>query len=571
MMKPLDLSENAPWKQRFTVPAVRWFQVAKANKTRGLVCANLTGTLQLFAWDTNSGEIEQLTSRPKGTVNGALSSNGRFLYYLADQGGNEVGHFVRQPTDGSSQPVDITPEMPPYASWSIGESQNGRLLGFSTAGQDGFKAFAIEQSETGELSEPRQFWQSPALSFGPQLSFDGDLAVMATTERTQTNSFSLVALNIATGEKIGELFAPDDDFKAVKFEPKAGSSRFLASSSASGYARPLIWHPHTGERQDLPLPELGGEVYAQDWSDNGRFLLLSQLYQAQMQLHLYDLEEDKLIPLDATKGKGTFSSGRFMPNDEIWLNWENASTPPCVIALDQATGDIKRPVLPAGAVPDGRSWQSITFAGGNNDDIQAWVATPEGDGPFPMILHTHGGPTAVMTNRFAPSAQAWLDHGFAFMSVNYHGSVTFGKAFEDSIFGYLGQLEVDDMAAAYQWAVDNGIAKPDEVLLTGGSYGGYLTLQGLGKRPDLWAGGMASVAIADWVLMYEDQAETLRGYQRALFGGSPDEKPEDHAASSPITYAEAVRAPVHIIQGSNDTRCPARQLQVYEKKLQELK
>jgi dipeptidyl aminopeptidase/acylaminoacyl peptidase len=70
--------------------------------------------------------------------------------------------------------------------------------------------------------------------------------------------------------------------------------------------------------------------------------------------------------------------------------------------------------------------------------------------------------------------------------------------------------------------------------------------------------------------MYEDQAETLRRYQVALFGGTPEELPEQHARSSPVTYADRVRAPLLIIQGSNDTRCPSRQMRVYEEKMREL-
>jgi dipeptidyl aminopeptidase/acylaminoacyl peptidase len=81
---------------------------------------------------------------------------------------------------------------------------------------------------------------------------------------------------------------------------------------------------------------------------------------------------------------------------------------------------------------------------------------------------------------------------------------------------------------------------------------------------------MALVAIADWKTMYEDEAETLRGYQRALFGGSPDETPEATRKSSPITYAEQIKAPIFVIQGENDTRCPARQMKGYEEKLKSL-
>ncbi|MGD1953361.1 MAG: alpha/beta hydrolase family protein [Leptolyngbyaceae cyanobacterium] len=64
--------------------------------------------------------------------------------------------------------------------------------------------------------------------------------------------------------------------------------------------------------------------------------------------------------------------------------------------------------------------------------------------------------------------------------------------------------------------------------------------------------------------------ETLRAYQRSLFGGTPNETVEAHQAASPITYAEQLKSPILVIQGRNDTRCPARQMQAYETKLKSL-
>jgi dipeptidyl aminopeptidase/acylaminoacyl peptidase len=126
------------------------------------------------------------------------------------------------------------------------------------------------------------------------------------------------------------------------------------------------------------------------------------------------------------------------------------------------------------------------------------------------------------------------------------------------------------MAAARGWLVEQGIARADQVLLTGWSYGGYLTLQALGKRPALWAGGLAGIAIADWAAQYKDSAGTLRGYLVAFFGATPKERPEQYAASSPITYVENVQAPVLIIQGRNDTRTPARPVEMYEERMMSL-
>ena len=266
-----------------------------------------------------------------------------------------------------------------------------------------------------------------------------------------------------------------------------------------------------------------------------------------------------MLPLEQ-QPSGTFSSA-FFRGDEIVCGFANESSSPMVIALDAGTGAPQRALLPAGAtVPAAggevtetspRSFESILFASDNvrnaaricgccsrcsvvllvspsliapavaqGDEVQGWLALPDGEeeGPYPTILHTHGGPTSIQMQSFNPAAQAWLDAGFAWCSVNYHGSTDFGSAWEQSICkcrrslfhplkdasrnscadGQLGELEVQDMAGAHRYLVERGVSKPEAIFLQGGSYGGYLTLQGLGVRPELWAGGMGTVAIADW-------------------------------------------------------------------------
>ncbi|MBP7999281.1 MAG: S9 family peptidase [Chloroflexi bacterium] len=569
-MQPLNLRNDAPWRERFRTAIIAYAFTAAANPTRGLACTNQTGVFQLYAWDVPTGQLTQLTHHERGKIVGSISADGQFIYYLNDDKGNELGHYVRVPFAGGPA-QDITPNLPLYSSFGVNHSQAGNRIGFMTAGRDGFQANIMDAAADGTLGEPRPLWHSRALSFGPTLSQGGEIGVVATTERTGRNEYSLVAFDLTTGDKIGELGDENTSIQPARFSPVPGDMRLAATSNQSGFMRPLIWNPRTNERTDLALPDLGGEISVWDWSPDGQCLLLRQLNQAEYQLYLYDLRDNRLHKLNHPGGTvGGFSGGQFMPDDEIFLTWQNATTPAQLVALDAHTGEMKRTVLAAADAPGGRPWSSVSFPSTNGATIQAWVATPEGAGPFPTILHIHGGPTAVTTEAYSPEAQAYLDHGFAFLSINYRGSTTFGKEFEQAIWGNLGQWEVDDLAAAHDWLITHGIADPDAILLTGGSYGGYLTLQGLGKRPELWAGGMATVAIADWALMYEDQAETLRGYQRALFGGTPDEKPDAHRAASPLTYAEAVSAPILVIQGANDTRCPARQMQVYEEKLNSL-
>jgi dipeptidyl aminopeptidase/acylaminoacyl peptidase len=570
--RALHAPNDAPWILRFRAPTVLWTMLAKAEPTRGLAASNQSGLYQLYAWDVRTGQLRQLTDKPQGVVFGSISPDGRHVYYFDDEAGNEIGHWVRITYEGGT-PQSIAPNLAPYSTVFLGFSQDGRMLGFTAATSDGFEMIVVELGPAGELGVPRQLYQTGKLASGPILSHDADVAIVATTERSGTLDTNLLAFDVASGQQIGELWDKDASVTPVLFAPRMGDTRLLATTNRSGDKHPVVWDPRSGERTDLALSELEGEVLALDWSPDGKRVLLSGITQAVPQLYTYDFDNRTLNCLDHPRGTFVLFNGvgtYFASEDEIFAQWENSENPPRLVALDSHTGGVTRTILAASNPPPSRPRRSITFTSSDGQAIQGWLIVPDGKEPFPTVLETHGGPTAVDTDAYSASAMTWVDHGFAYCSINYRGSTTFGKRFQDQILRDLGHWEVEDMVAARNWLVANQIANPSQILLTGWSYGGYLTLLGLGKYPDLWAGGMAGIAIADWRLMYEDQAPTLRGYQVSLFGGTPQEKPEQHAISSPITYAENVRAPVLIIQGRNDTRTPARQVEVYEERMKSL-
>jgi dienelactone hydrolase len=579
MLKEPRVDDAAPWKHRFRAPVVLWTQLARAAPTHGLAIGNQSGVHQLYAWHVVTGELTQLTHRPEGVSFGQLSPDGRYVYYLDDQQGNEIGHYVRVPFEGGD-PQDVTPDMPLYSSlFSLSISQAGNLLGFTRFDPDGFHTYCIDLGSDGALGTPRLLYQSTSLAVGPVLSHGGEIAVVFVTEHTGKLRYSFLAIDTTSGEQIAELWdGPDSSLERAAFSPVPGDSRLLAMSNREGFGRPLIWNPRTGERTDLPLDELEGEVGTVDWSPDGKRLLLCRPKHAVQRFYLYDLAEDTLARLDHPGGRfaffegiGTYSGGTYFgPGGEILALWQDSTHPPQLIELDGETGVQTRTVLAAGEVPPGQPWRSVTFTSSDGQEIQGWLGLPHGEGPFPTILHTHGGPHAVMTEAFSAESQAWLDHGFAFLTINFRGSTTFGRDFQEQIWGNPGYLEVEDMVAARDWLIEQGLARPEQILLTGFSYGGYLTLQALGTRPGLWAGGMARNAIADWATMHEDAGDLMKGWMVTLFGGTPEEKSEQYVASSPITYAENVQAPVLIIRGRNDTRTPARPIEMYEEKMRSL-
>ncbi len=188
---------------------------------------------------------------------------------------------------------------------------------------------------------------------------------------------------------------------------------------------------------------------------------------------------------------------------------------------------------------------------------------PGGEGPLPLVVDVHGGPTYHDADVFRATPAAWVDHGFAVVQVNYRGSTGYGSAWRDALEQRIGHVELEDVVAVRDHLVAAGIADADRVVLAGGSWGGFLTLLGLGLHPDRWAVGLAAVPVADYVAAYEDEMEGLKAFDRSLFGGSPEEVPEKYRDSSPITYVDAVRAPVLILAGENDPRCPIRQIENY--------
>jgi dienelactone hydrolase len=567
-----DVSPDAPWKQRYRAPRLMGPRAAFHAPDRGMFISTQTGVLQTYAWDLSTNTTRQVSNRKEGLFNAVLDPFANYFYFLNDTQGNEIGHLARFPFASTLEegPVeDLTPDLPPFSPGGYSFSLSGRWAGFTASYPDGFHIYLIELAPDGGFSTPRKLCHFDALSFGPALSYHGEVAVMMTTEKSGKPEFNLVAFDAGTGERISELWDGENtSIEMLGFFPLEGDLRFLATSNRSGQNQLLVWNIRTSERTDLVLPGVEGSVSATAWSQDGRWLVIQALHKAQQSLYLYNLETAELRHLAAPTGM--YSAPIFRPNGELYISMEDPAHPARVVALDLATGQQKRTVIEASAVPPGHAWRSVTFPSTNGAQIQGWLSTPPGEGPFPAIVEMIGGPGGVKTASFSPNSQAWVDHGCAFLTINYRGCSTFGREHESVIFGNPGYWETDDIAAAQRFLVEQGIADPERLLVTGWSYGGYLTLMSLSKYPELWAGGMAGIAIADWSIQWEDTADTLRGFQEAILGGTPHSNPEQYAKSSPITYAQAVRAPVLIIQGRNDTRTPARPIEVYEQKMKAL-
>ena len=469
---------------------------------------------------------------------------------------------------------DVTPDLPNYALRGIGASLDGQRISLVVVTSEGFHLYTIDNLADGSLGEPRLIYRDKFEFLQAELSANGRFIGIISTRKTQTRLYSVVIFDTQTGEEVGELWdGAENSVELTCFSPVSGDDRILGVSSRLGKKRPYLWNPITNSRTDFDFPNFEGDVLAWDWSNDGHNLLLCHSYWVQQQLYTFNLQTQTLTQLNHPAGIYDYSIGpfgsfaHFLPNNNIASLWQNGAQPIQFVEQDGLTGEMVRTIVGPDAVVSARPWQSVTYTSSDGTSIQGWLAVPEGDGPFPTILNMHGGPHYQKQAIFDPNAQAWLDHGFAYFTINFRGSTGFGAAFKSQIWGNLGHCELEDMVAARHWLVENGISQADAIFLNGASYGGYLTLWGLARRPDLWAGGLAVIAIADWVVNYEDATDAMKGAFRMWHGGSPEEVHERYVNSSPATYLENISAPLHVIQGYNDTRTTQRQMEQFKARM----
>ena len=389
MLNPLDLSADAPWKKRYRAPAIAGSSRAVQNSRRGVIASNKDGAYQIYAWDTETDRLTQLTHDPAGVPHGSISADGEYVYYLRDQGGDEIGHYVRLPFAGG-QAQDLTPNLPDYASFDIDDCVSGQALGFTAADDDGFHiyVFARDNMETPVFSLSRS-----AMTTGPFLSHDAEIAVIASTEKTGVAEYAIEAYDVQSGALIAELWdGPGSGTDVGGFSPVAGDLRLAGSSNAGGYHRPFIWHPSSGERQDIASDQFSGDVKVWHWSPDAQRLLLRQVHRARHSLYVYDIAAARVRKLDAPPGVPSPGSG-FLDDGALQVHITDSAAPTRLLELDAESGQVRRQVIDLGVeVPAGIPWRSVTYKSSGGAQIQAWLATPPGDGPFPTIVHTHGGP-----------------------------------------------------------------------------------------------------------------------------------------------------------------------------------
>jgi dipeptidyl aminopeptidase/acylaminoacyl peptidase len=252
----------------------------------------------------------------------------------------------------------------------------------------------------------------------------------------------------------------------------------------------------------------------------------------------------------------TFTSAR-RPND-VWVREGDQVT------LRQLTDSLGGKIDPKVLVEPAH----IRYPGAGGREVPALLYVPHAEavrGTIPgAVIYVHGGPTGQHFRGWDPTPQLLANRGLVVLAPNVRGSTGYGREWQELNRRDWGGDDLADVMAGVDWLVAEGIADPKRIGITGGSYGGYVTLYALARHPDRFAAGVSIVGVVSWKTLFDTTRGDLREYLIRELGDATKD-PQLYIDRSPITHAKNIRAALLILQGANDPRVPKSEaLQIVE-------
>lgn len=518
------------------------------DKDRLAFAWNKTGEWQIYEMGLDApDDSKPVTAGAGGKFNPRYSPDGRRLAYVLDTDGSESYHLVvYDPATGVH--TDLTPgvsyALQPNFCWS----PDGRQLAFLSDQNGHFCSYTISSSG-GEakliLDTGHPAWQ---------VEWSRDGRHLAVCCETHGQDYGIFIVDLETTDVI-EL---NLNAHAPKWSPDG---------------RKLAFHTDLHGWFDIGIYELASEEIVWITKCEGD----SQLPVFQSNL----TKKDSLFQLAYTQNKGAFNwietfndqgerkidqigkgihSGIRFTSDlkRMVFTFSSPSQPPdlWMIDVEQGTSIQLTESLPEDLSNEEFMMpEEIHYMGMDGVEIPALLFRPK-DTPAPAVVIVHGGPNWHYSAEWDPVIAHFASRGYAILAPNYRGSTGYGRDWQYAARFDLGGVDTRDVAAGAQYLIREGIADPKRIAVTGRSHGGYLTMTCLTRFPELWCGGSAVVPFMNWFKSHEDSRPDLQHWNIENMG-APDENYERWYHASPYFFLDRVKAPVQLICGGYDPRCPA--------------
>jgi len=525
-----------------------------------LISTRFADTAQVHLVKMPGGARRQMTFFPD-RVGGASfqPARGDFFLFSKDVGGGEFFQLYRY--DVSNGAVTLLTD---GKSRNRGErwTRNGERIAYTSTRRNGQDTDLFVQNPSDPKTD-RRLAELTGGGWSP-LDWSPDGRKILVAEGISINESYLWLFDAATGEKT--LLTPKGGAEKIAYEggqfAPDGRSIYTTSDMGSEFLRLVRIDVPSGKRAVL-TSQIPWDVEDFDLARDGKRLAFVTNEDGAGVLRILDVATGKETKVPGL-ALGTIGGVQWHANGhDLAFTFSGARSPADVYSFDAATGKVERwTESETGGLnaetfsqPELVRWK--TFDG---KTISGFLYKPAArfPGKRPVIVNIHGGPEGQARPGFIGRTNYFLNElGIAVIYPNVRGSTGFGKTFSKLDNGMLREESVRDIGALLDWIKTRPDLDSDRIMVTGGSYGGYMTLASAVAYNDRIRCSLDVVGISNFVSFLEKTEAYRRDLRRVEYGDERDPKMREFLIKiSPLTNAAKITKPLFVIQGANDPRVP---------------
>jgi len=531
------------------------------TKREILIGTRFADTVQVHQVAMPMGDRRQLTFFPDRVMGASFQpKKGGYFILSKDRGGNEFFQYYRfDPATGNSTLLTDGASRNTAARWSTA----GKAIAYGSTRRnrndvDFYVMDPADPTSDKLLSENAGGGWAVA-------DWSPDDKQLLVGESLSINEGYLWLVDVATGEK--KAITPRGSAENIAYEPVAftsdGKGIYAVTDLDSEFMRlahiDLATKKHTFLSGDIPW-----DVEAVSLSFDGKLLAFVTNENGISRLHLLDTATGKrrTVPELPT---GVFASLQWHENNrDLGFVITSARSPADVYSLDVTTQKVDRWTasetggLDAATFVEPKLVKWKTFDGREISGFLYNPPTAKFTGKRPLIINIHGGPEGQSRPIFLARNNYYLNEmGVAMLFPNIRGSSGYGKSFLQLDNGFLREGTYKDIEALLDWLKTRDDLDSDRVMVTGGSYGGHMTLAIATRYNDRIRCSLDVVGISNLVTFLERTEGYRRDLRRVEYGDERDPKMRAFLEKiAPLNHAADIKKPLFVVQGKNDPRVP---------------
>jgi dipeptidyl aminopeptidase/acylaminoacyl peptidase len=522
--------------------------------------SNFTGRFNLWKVSASGGwpiQLSQSDDRQGGAV---WSPDGQWILYQSDRGGGEIYDLFAIPSGGGkavnlTKTDDISETSP---RWSADGTQLAISYKKKTAPVTDVAVMDWNTRAVRNLTNettPDHLWS------GHVWSPDGK-AVYATRINAGFTDASVYRIDAASGQKEELTRHEGQSRTSVSAISPDGKTLLVTADRPGGY--PNVGLLDAATKKLTWVTDLKWEADAGEFSPDGKRFTYVVNEDGRTDGYLAETPTGKATKLSLPPGLNGFSGNpsTFSADGKRVLVSHQSSTQPGDLWVYDPAGrhatQLTFSAIASLATAKLPPSELVHYKSFDGKIISAFLWVPynlKRDASNPGIVLPHGGPTGQTVDSFNRFAAALASRGYVCIAPNVRGSTGYGMDFQKANVKDLGGGDLDDEVYGAKFLTATGFVDEKKIGITGGSYGGYMTLMAIGKKPELWAAAVEQFGIINWLTMLEHEDPFLQEYEKSLLG-DPVKDREVYENASPIKFLRQAKAPLLVLQGENDIRVP---------------